>query len=518
MKTCDVFVKSMFLIILPSTGQPVNAQGDWETLLPLGDPNGILLDIQETSMGYTCLYGSSAENVHQTQLIPISSEGEPLSYSVLADGVNNSFGATSILMGNDSSLHVVTGSYKDDVPQSHGTVHFKCTLEGDMISSTPTSHFSGYTPLFTTIGSWISDSTFVIPISARVGPGPGFGMLNRVAVATYHENGSLLNDTLYNFPGDAVFRYPYHAVDPGDGNILISMHGGWEFFDGMGMTHFVEFDQDLNHVGGFATPTVNGNSVFEPDSILREGLFITLLSDGSFLTSGRYQTPSNGTRSAILRYDEDGGTIANYLPQSGYMNDYPAYYQSHDFSVDNRVVFAYVEHYDPFPFGTGTPEHPSNIHIVKLDTLLTPQCDLVINGFDDNFYYMLHRIKWTSDGGVILIGSRRDLNTTEPPVPWVRKIAPNDCLTGIHETQPGEQEVTVFPNPGTNGFTLQIQGPVVQAGKVQLHDMQGRLVRSVPLRSSQAYMPAEDLAPGLYLYRVIDSMGRPITDGKWVRE
>jgi len=70
---------------------------------------------------------------------------------------------------------------------------------------------------------------------------------------------------------------------------------------------------------------------------------------------------------------------------------------------------------------------PNRVHVYKLDTSLNVLCEHIVDGFLENAYYYLNRVKATDDGGFMLMGARRDLSDpsgyfegrAQNSLPWI---------------------------------------------------------------------------------------------------
>ncbi|MDO7848135.1 T9SS type A sorting domain-containing protein [Hymenobacter sp. M29] len=73
-------------------------------------------------------------------------------------------------------------------------------------------------------------------------------------------------------------------------------------------------------------------------------------------------------------------------------------------------------------------------------------------------------------------------------------------------TQPGQEALAVnaFPNPAANRLTVQAPAEASPSATVQLLDLSGRAVQTVPVRNREARFDLENLAAGLYLARYQD--------------
>ncbi len=82
---------------------------------------------------------------------------------------------------------------------------------------------------------------------------------------------------------------------------------------------------------------------------------------------------------------------------------------------------------------------------------------------------------------------------------------------------PGTQ-ISVFPNPFHDVTTIRIKGNVM-AGKVEVYDLLGKPVRMLlPASANEFSLSSDGLSNGVYWYRVIDSDGLVIGNGKVVIE
>lgn len=286
-----------------------------------------------------------------------------------------------------------------------------------------------------------------------------------------------------------------------------------------GITKYLRFNENLDYIDGFPGTSVTGNgNLLPPDSILRDSQYMSVLPSGSIIVSGRIgSTAQNqGLSFVATRLAPTGLQESVFMPEQETLFDFCSLLGSHDVEPDGSVVTAVVHNFNPYNYSMSTI--PSRIHIYKLDTMLNVLCDqIAVDGAEDGSYYMLNRVKATPDGGTLLMGSRMNVNTQSLPQPWIMKIAPWDCQSGI-----GEQDVanaaTVWPNPGNTGFTAYLNGPVLGQGTITLYNTQGQVAGTTEVVQSIATMNAASLAPGMYLYRITDGKGALRATGRWMKE
>ena len=284
-----------------------------------------------------------------------------------------------------------------------------------------------------------------------------------------------------------------------------------------GIASYSKFNTDLDLVGGFAGGTLDGSD--DPLTFtnnISDHLHLSLLPSSNLIVSGRRGSGSS-FRMAVQKITASGAWLAAFTPQSEFPLDYPAALRS-SVLVGNELLVASMENYF-YGIEVGTPfqpDMPNRIRIHKLDTALNLLCTNVLDGFAENAYYWLDRIKATSDGGYILCGGRVDLNApTFEFAGWAQKFGPDDCFTGFDELA-GGQEAVVYPNPGTDQFTLNLNGAMRDA-QVVLFSVTGQAVASGWLRNGSVTISTAELLPGVYAYRVIDRAGTERASGRWVK-
>lgn len=266
-------------------------------------------------------------------------------------------------------------------------------------------------------------------------------------------------------------------------------------------------------------PRLDSNPEPPFDSVLVQSLDLVPISDTRLATAGRFGgtwMPPNA-RAVALISDIAGALIRSFLPRSQYPQDFCTFLQTLSRTPDGHLYFAMHENAQLGPPSLFSVFEPNRIHVYKLDTSLNVLCEHILDGFADNAYYYLNRIKATDDGGFILLGGRRDFNDPSGYfAAWAQKFGPEDCVVGIAE-QPLAQQAVLFPNPGSEGFSLLLNGEA-RNGTLLVLDALGRSVGTAPIRQSQARFDARHLAAGAYLYRAVDAQGTVQAVGRWVKE
>lgn len=76
-------------------------------------------------------------------------------------------------------------------------------------------------------------------------------------------------------------------------------------------------------------------------------------------------------------------------------------------------------------------------------------------------------------------------------------------------------EVKVYPNPMDQEATFEIKGPLNKTLTLNVYDMLGQVVRTEELiTNSTATIQRQNLASGMYIYRILDASGQALKTGK----
>jgi hypothetical protein len=278
-----------------------------------------------------------------------------------------------------------------------------------------------------------------------------------------------------------------------------------------------KFGADLDPNGGFLSEASDGSGApLTFSNAIADIIHVERLESGNIISCGR---PRAGQlRTILVKLSPRGEWLGAFRPQSEFPEDHPAAYGAIAQSGDHILVASMENYFQGQMTGTPLlPDHPNQIKIFKLDTALNQICTNTIDGFTENAYYWVDRIKSTSDGGYILCGGRKDLNDQNSRmVGWVQKFAPQDCFVSIPEENTLDL-ARITPNPGNDHFQVDLNGPIRRA-TLQLFDQNGRLVQVAVMHHNSVVVETPSLSPGIYAYQLVDQhSGRRITGGRWVK-
>jgi hypothetical protein len=491
----------------------VMGQGSWT--LRFGDSYGRtrITDIVETESGFVAAftqYNSLATPIKRAFLAHIDQSGaltdtiriwgEPRASSIWALSLDSLTGQISALgdhrvsFGDESYYWYAT----DDALQRIDSSSYRCeglsTIALDNVLRTSTGDL-------------------IILGTGTGSSGVWFTALQLIRIT---QQGDSLDSFLIDNPGFLVGRdiAQIHAD-----TLLVTAYGlpQLPFFQS-GIASYAKYTTDLDLVDGFVGRRLDGvDGALTFDNNISDHLHLIQLPSGNLIVSGRTGSAST-YRTAIQKITAQGEWLAAFTPQSEFPVDHPAALRS-SVLINGNVLLASMENYfvGQLVFTPFLPDIPNRIRIHHLDTALNLKCTHVVDGMSENAYYWLDRIKATSDGGYILCGGRVDLTAPEFLFEgWVQKFGPEDCTIGIPEG-PYSAPVRVFPNPGTNGFTLTMNGPD-RGAAMDLYDIAGKMVRSASMSFGTLHIDASDLPTGIYMYRLVGRDGSALASGRWVKE
>jgi hypothetical protein len=237
------------------------------------------------------------------------------------------------------------------------------------------------------------------------------------------------------------------------------------------------------------------------------------LPSGNLLISGQFWRDFGTDHPAVIQHtDAQAHVIDQYVHDSPWEDDYPAIVRAMDMAGDGSLYFAQMNNwngnagiYSPFP---------SQVEVTHLDTSLNVLGRYVFDGFADSIFYLPYYVLSTPDGGVLVMGMKRELALPGLPAKaWIAKLGPEN-FTGIKEDH--RLVLSLWPNPGADGFNLSLKERVEQ-GRVQLHDMQGRLVLDRAVDGINIYVPTPGLGAGLYAATLRDRNGKILQHLRWAK-
>ncbi len=79
---------------------------------------------------------------------------------------------------------------------------------------------------------------------------------------------------------------------------------------------------------------------------------------------------------------------------------------------------------------------------------------------------------------------------------------PMNCTAGINEIGVNEHHVSIFPNPTTSNFTIDLGGPIMENAKVSIYNEIGQMVKWLSTRETHISLDRTELSNGIYFVTV----------------
>lgn len=314
--------------------------------------------------------------------------------------------------------------------------------------------------------------------------------------------------------GDFLFAARHVTILDGD-TLLIACEGSPFNFVEEKATYYKLHGPALEVQGRFLAGPYDGSlDTVLSNAVVKAALHVHPLSSGRLIVSG---SAASGQHAVIQKLDQQGRYLDHFLPYSEFDYNFPGRYGGSAMVGDDEVLFARMANFFIGPPSPFMPTFPNRIEYFKLDTALNLLCSGIVDGFADNAYYFLDRIKPTADGGFLLMGGRMDLNAPQPFFDgWIRKLPPTACYTGVADRS-NENMVSVYPNPGTTSLMLTVAGFEHGPLTLRITEISGRSVRSETITNRTTSIDMSNMSSGLYLYSVVDADGLVLGSGKWIK-
>jgi hypothetical protein len=162
------------------------------------------------------------------------------------------------------------------------------------------------------------------------------------------------------------------------------------------------------------------------------------------------------------------------------------------------------------------------IVIERLDENFDTISTVFISNGSDELWCMAESINTTIDGGVLLTFESHKTNNPNLTRTTVVKF-PAEAFVGIEEAHENGLKVAVaYPNPGKDVLNIRTG---LKDARVEVYDMNGRMVYGQEITENVTSINAEDWPSGMYFWKVYTNQDGPSTasvteaeSGKWVKE
>jgi hypothetical protein len=235
------------------------------------------------------------------------------------------------------------------------------------------------------------------------------------------------------------------------------------------------------------------------------------LNDSIIIMSGKgYSTGIPNYSLRVLTTTIENTPIDdNHFIMEGDIPDHPAMYQGLSINDNNIYVggTSNLDYSNPF-FST----LDSWFHLVKVNPDLSPIWE---NWYGGDAYYFLYSILATSDGGCLMVGNRYDYEIQEQERDiYVAKVNSEGLIVWTQEIQTEKALFTIYPNPGGNQVNIKMPHGEFD---FELYGLNGQVLIKEQVNNEMNILNTEQLKPGIYFYRIIDSRNQVVFTGKWIR-
>lgn len=257
-------------------------------------------------------------------------------------------------------------------------------------------------------------------------------------------------------------------------------------------------DTNFNKIDSITTE----NSI---DYLLRYNSNAVKFPDNKYLCSVRFNTD---TWKGIGLFDSDINILKSInISKSNVPHDNPFASKNFDF-IDTSAIFAGTQTYDSEYFT-----------IAKVNSDLKPYWIKYFSEMD-SAAHLINGVTATYDGGFIVYGFKgKKVEFTYLPYEfgsWALKLDTNGNTVSTYDPESNAWEITVFPNPSSGDFKIEISGHSSDT-RLVLYDIQGREVkRYTDLHTGTNTFIFDNLQTGTYIWKLL-SKDKEIGEGKWVK-
>lgn len=183
-------------------------------------------------------------------------------------------------------------------------------------------------------------------------------------------------------------------------------------------------------------------------------------------------------------------------------SDYSGFMTNLDFLTTENIFFCGNKNVIALFY----PPFPSWIIAGKLNNQLEPQ---YVNYYGGDAYYFTHSIKYTSDGGSVIIAKRFDHLTqdNEWDVTFL-KLNDQGLITNTKYSQYHQTDLAwISPNPANSVINIET---TYSEGIIKIRNLQGNLVIEMSFKDQTFNVDVRSLNPGIYLCEITDKSGKKI--------
>jgi len=297
-----------------------------------------------------------------------------------------------------------------------------------------------------------------------------------------NKNGDLINSSL--IPPDSNRFFLNIMIDP-DSYYVFS-----HIFSGMKPRLIFKYDTLLNLLDTYVIPP-NALNYYSPIKYGNNEYFTS-----GFTYSNEILVPSY-KKFAIIKSTIEGVLLDSLGFGVHNLTNYPAFYDA--LCMQNGNLFfagsVYNNKWTIPPYGE---DEPSNLYIAKIDTSLNIIWEKLIGG---DAYYSAMNVIATSDGGILMMASRNDLNDNKNNLDIILiKMDTNGNIAWTQEFELPKAELLVYPNPAENILNIKIPSNIqVNNCNVLIYNNLGQNVFSQTINDNETSIDISRLKKGVHI-------------------
>ncbi|MBR3490677.1 MAG: T9SS type A sorting domain-containing protein [Bacteroidales bacterium] len=276
-----------------------------------------------------------------------------------------------------------------------------------------------------------------------------------------------------------------------------------------GTVAYLDKDFNLLRTRKLVHPGGNGGGFywFDDVSVVRSDHNTTYMA-----TRSSRHSSAGKSNCFLYEFDDDIENTQEIVPIT---NEIERKSDDHDFVAECKAVEVGDDHsvYFCYSLNVGFDYGDSWIVIERFDEDFNTIQTVYYGTDSDRQCYVAESISLTNDDGVLLVLESIKLDDFNIGATSVVKF-PAEAFVGIEEAHENGLKVAIaYPNPGKDVLNIRTG---LQDARVEVYDVNGRLVHRQDITEDVTEIDAGDWAEGVYVWNVIAN-GKMVETGKWVK-
>lgn len=276
-----------------------------------------------------------------------------------------------------------------------------------------------------------------------------------------------------------------------------------------GTVAYLDKDFNLLRTRKLVHPGGNGGGFywFDDVSVVRSDHNTTYMA-----TRSSRHSSAGKSNCFLYEFDDDIENTQEIVPIT---NEIERKSDDHDFVAECKAVEVGDDHsvYFCYSLNVGFDYGDSWIVIERFDEDFNTIQTVYYGTDSDRQCYVAESISLTNDDGVLLVLESIKLDDFNIGATSVVKF-PAEAFVGIEEAHENGLKVAIaYPNPGKDVLNIRTG---LQDARVEVYDVNGRLVHRQDITEDVTEIDAGDWAEGVYAWKVMAN-GKMVETGKWVK-